>query len=181
MLRRSVCNGSACSIWWKKLAVEELLAKRFLDGYLTRGTGIRGCTGSLSQVQTSIINPSGSWKKSCSTIIPPSSIIRLVYLRPFPFNVASTNKRSSHCTHEEKLNYSNTTSLKTNSPEHSQGQCVLITTSFTNNTTSPTDSSQNSNNGTFLSGEIMCITIFFERLSAMHKIVPEKIYDHLEG
>lgn len=57
-----------------------------------------GITGRLSQLHTSIMNPSGSWKNSCSTFIPPSSTIARTQSSPISFSFFSTAPMFSHCT-----------------------------------------------------------------------------------
>ncbi len=74
---------------------------------------VSGSTGRLSQLQTSIINPSGSWKNSCSTNIPPSSTTRLVHLILLSFRSFSTCTISSHCT-KQKDSYIHESSLLQN-------------------------------------------------------------------
>ncbi len=74
---------------------------------------VSGSTGRLSQLQTSIINPSGSWKNSCSTNIPPSSTTRLVHLILLSFRSFSTCTISSHCK-KQKDSYIHESSLLQN-------------------------------------------------------------------
>ncbi len=66
---------------------------------IRRGVGMMiGSTGKFSQLQTSIICPSGSWKKSWSTSMSSSTTTHLTYFTPFSWSFCSTNNISSHYT-----------------------------------------------------------------------------------
>ena len=57
-----------------------------------------GTTFRFSQLQISIMNPSGSLKKSCSIDSPfSSSNVLLMYFTPNSFNLSSMASISSHC------------------------------------------------------------------------------------
>jgi hypothetical protein len=56
-----------------------------------------GTTGRLSQLQTSIMKASGSWKKIWSTLMPPSSTQRCTYGMPISLSRRSTATMLSHC------------------------------------------------------------------------------------
>ena len=56
-----------------------------------------GITGRLSQLQISIMEPSGSWKKSWSTQIPPSSTLLCTYSIFISLSFFSTVAMLSHC------------------------------------------------------------------------------------
>lgn len=57
--------------------------------------GPNGTTGMFSQLHTSIMKPSGSWKKSCCTSIPSSTTHRLTFSMPSSLRRRSTSPRSS--------------------------------------------------------------------------------------
>lgn len=56
-----------------------------------------GITGKLSQLHISIMNPSGSWKNSWSTYIPPSSTFCFTYFISNSPSFFSTFLMLSHC------------------------------------------------------------------------------------
>lgn len=58
---------------------------------------VRGTTGRVSQLQISIMDPSGSWKKSWSTTSPASSTLPLTNSIFISFSFFSTIVMLSHC------------------------------------------------------------------------------------
>ena len=80
------CCGCCCSSW--RLTREH-------DRSISPASGT---TGRLSQLQISIMKPSGSWKKSWSTYTPPSSTLARIYFIPISCNFFSTIPMLSHCT-----------------------------------------------------------------------------------
>lgn len=56
-----------------------------------------GMIGIFSQLQSSIMYPSGSWKNTWSTLIPSSSTTAVTYLIPFSSNLFFTSSTSVHC------------------------------------------------------------------------------------
>jgi hypothetical protein len=79
------------------LIKEEHLLKLLHVAAVTAAEVANGSTGNFSQSQISIINPSGSWKNSWSTMIPPSSTTRRVLLIFLSRRAFSTCTISSHC------------------------------------------------------------------------------------
>lgn len=56
-----------------------------------------GITGMFSQLQSSTMYPSGSWKNTCSTLAPSSSTTAVTYLIPISCSLFITSPTSVHC------------------------------------------------------------------------------------
>lgn len=56
-----------------------------------------GMIGIFSQLQSSIMYPSGSWKNTWSTLIPSSSTTAVTYLIPMSSSLLLTSPTSVHC------------------------------------------------------------------------------------
>jgi hypothetical protein len=78
-------------------AAARLQAPRTAGARWSAAAAASGTTGRLSQLQTSIMKASGSWKKIWSTLMPPSSTQRCTYGMPISLSRRSTATMLSHC------------------------------------------------------------------------------------
>lgn len=98
------CCTTCCTFWCCKIW-------RLTREHERAISPARGITGRLSQLHISIMNPSGSWKNSWSTWIPPSSTIARTYSIAMSFSFFSTASMLSHCMYiyilqlKTKINY----------------------------------------------------------------------------